>query len=83
MKWISVKEKLPKLSTPMEIKRVLVWRERSGVCMGWRTEFQWYIDGSPSDWTDEIFYWMPLPKRPRQLKKEEDKQFKLNGMCSK
>jgi len=64
MKWYKVSEKLPEISTAMEIKKVLVihW---GYIVFGWRTELGWRIENSPSEWED-IEYWMPLPKLPKE-----------------
>ena len=62
-KWINKKYSVPEESSPMEIKKVLVWY-RGYHKIGWRTKYSWHIEGSPSDFTDEIQYWMPLPIAP-------------------
>ena len=61
--WINKQHSIPEASTPMEIKRFLVWH-RGYHKLGWRTEYAWHIEGSPSDFSDEIQFWMPLPAPP-------------------
>ena len=65
MNWISVKDKLPEPSNPLEIKRVLVWMPSFGEewKVGWMFQFPqkgnvWRIEGSPSDWP--ITHWFPV-----------------------
>lgn len=68
--WISVKDRLPEAT-----KNVLVYMERNAwrengkryrkkeIGIGWQINGHWHVDG-----VSEViaFYWMPLPKPPKE-----------------
>lgn len=63
MEWISVKERLPYMSSADENGKVLVWREMN--------ESQKAMSKSIYDWhmvrfLDDSAYWMPLPPPPKK-----------------
>ena len=65
MKWISVKDKLPIESTPMNIHRVIVWdSKKKDWYVGWYVGSllnRWYVEGSPSS-QENITQWMEVIK---------------------
>lgn len=64
--WIDVADDLPERSTAEQLNQVLIYF-RDYVTLGWRDSTgRWRMLGSPSDWTGEIKYWMPLPPAPRK-----------------
>ena len=71
-KWISVKERLPKLSTPLELHRVVVWDSFRGYWLvGWYFGGhlnEWRVDGSPSK-QDGITHWMEITPPMKRRKK--------------
>jgi hypothetical protein len=65
-RWISVKERLPEKSTPMQYNWVLVWFRKQVIRGYYSSLGTWHIEGSPSDFSDEVMLWQPLPPAPKE-----------------
>ena len=63
-KWIPVEERLPE-----EKQRVIVRCERVGTSVGWILWGGWMTDIGPH--AGEVTHWMPLPKVPKEEKKND------------
>lgn len=71
MKWISVKDKLPKGNWSKFINHLseeVIIANSCAVTIGWhnRNDGLWYVGEGPLEcqWIDKITHWMPLPKNP-------------------
>lgn len=60
MKWVSIKDRLPK-----KHEDVLAFRPDDGIII---TRLSWMLDSEPI-WADEVSnytHWMPLPEPPKE-----------------